>query len=177
MDDLKHSLPANVFTSFNQIVADILEREAVLIYPETKEECTNCYLDTMVGGNRSVSIFRQGGPFPFDRGQPCPYCGGKGYKAIEKSETIKTRLYFDKKTILKKLGNSSINIKAIDLMTITNMKYMVKLQQCKYLTPKYDNIENYSVQKFERVTESLPNGFQQNPEKYVITFWTLNNGQ
>lgn len=176
-DDLKHALPSNVFTSFNQIVSDILERDTILIYPEVKEECANCFLDTMAGANRSTSIYRQGGPYPFDRGQPCPYCGGKGYKAIEKTETIRARLYFDKKTILKKLGNSSINIKAVDLMTITNMVHMTKLQQCKYLTPKYDGIQEYSIQKFERITESLPNGFQQNPEKYVTTFWTLNNGQ
>jgi hypothetical protein len=175
-DDLKHTLPSNVFTSFNQIVADILEREATLTYPEARQECDNCYLDTMAGGTRSTSIYRVGGPQQFDRGQPCPYCGGKGYKAIEKTETIKSRLYFDKKIILKKLGNSSINIKSVDLMTITNMKYLTKLTQAKYLTPRYDGIEGYSIQKFERITESLPNGFQQNPEKYVTTFWKLNNG-
>jgi len=58
----KHNLPSNVFTSFNQIVSDILEREATLIYPETKQECDNCYLDTMAGGTRSTSIYRVGGP-------------------------------------------------------------------------------------------------------------------
>lgn len=175
-DDLKHSLPKTVFTSFNQIVADILEREAVLTYPESKEECPNCYLDTLANQVRSISIYKTGGPYPFDRGQPCPYCGGKGYKATEKQETIKTRMYFDKKSIYKKLGSSSINIDRIDLMTITNMKLLIKIQQCKFLTPKYDGIEDYGIQKFERISESIPNGFQQNPEKYVITFWAINNG-
>ena len=31
-------------------------------------------------GGRSVNYYRSGGPIPFNRGTPCPLCGGKGFK-------------------------------------------------------------------------------------------------
>lgn len=169
----KHSLPSNVFDSFNQVVLDILEREAVLIFPEEiKTECPNCYLDTM-NKFKSVSIYKANGPEPFDRGQPCPHCGGKGYKSTDKKETIKTRIYFDKKTIQKYIAQSSISIPSAALMTVSNIKYLKSIKQAKYLTPIYDGVENYYVQKFEKISDSSPNGFTSNNIKYFTTFWSL----
>ena len=170
----KYSLSTKAFNAFNQVVSDILERDAVLIFPEEiKTECPNCYLDTM-NKFKSVSIYKPNGPEPFDRGQPCPHCGGKGYKSTDKKETIKTRIYFDKKTIQKYVGSSPISISSVSLMTITNIKYLTKIQQAKYLTPNYDGVENYYLQKFEKLTDSTPSGFYQNEVKYFTTFWTMN---
>lgn len=173
LEDLKHSLPASVFTSFNQIVADILEREATLIYPEARQECPNCYMDTFGVQNRSISIYRTGGPYPFDRGQPCPYCNGRGYKAVEDTEIIKLRIYYDKK-FFNRIA-ASLNLPEGSIMTISNMSNLTKIERAKYLIPKYDGIQDYNITKFEKAGPSIPNGFQQNPVKYVTTFWKYNS--
>lgn len=172
-NDLRHDIPAAAFTSFNQIVADVLERDAILIYPERKEECPNCYLDTFGIQARSVSIYKTGGPYPFDRGMPCPYCGGRGYKAVEKTEKIRTRIYYDRK-YFNRIANS-LNLPEGSIQTFTNMTYLTKIEQAKYLIPQYNNIEDYNLTKFEKVGPSIPQGFQQNPVKYVMTFWKYNS--
>ena len=90
------SIPNSVFNTYNEAV-QLFERTAKLVYPEKKENCPNCYLDTMGTRTRSVSFYRTGGPAPFERGMPCPLCDGKGYKMIETTEDIEVRIYWERK--------------------------------------------------------------------------------
>jgi len=85
------NIPNSVFTTYNEAVL-LFTRTGRLIYPEKKEECPNCYLDTFGTGGRSISFYKTGGPYPFERGMPCPYCGGKGYKAVESYDDIILRV-------------------------------------------------------------------------------------
>ena len=88
------TIPSGVFDVYNEAVL-LFTRTATLVYPEKREQCPNCYMNTMGTRNKSVSVYRPGGPYPFDRGMPCPYCNGKGHKAVEVSDDITLRIYWD----------------------------------------------------------------------------------
>jgi hypothetical protein len=102
---------------------------------------------------------------------PCPYCGGKGYKAVESTEEITLRIYWDKKSWYD--VGVAINIPAGSIQTIAYMTDLEKIEKCKYMIPKYDGMQNYDYNaKFEKAGVSFPQGFKQNETKYVVTFWS-----
>ena len=169
------NIPSDIFDCYNDAVSQIFNRTATLIYPEKKEDCPNCILDTMGTGRRSISQYQDGGPYPFTRGMPCPYCNGAGYKAIESTDTINLRIYWDRKNWVK--TGASIAIPDASIQTISYMTDLDKIEQCKYLVPKYDGIENYQTSaKYQKAGSSFPQGFNQNSTKYVVTFWKEQHG-
>jgi hypothetical protein len=166
------SIPQSVFTTYNEAVT-LFERTAKLVYPEKKETCSNCYLDTMGTRTRSVSLYRSGGPAPFDRGMPCPLCNGKGYKMIETTEEISLRIYWERKSWVD--VGIPLDFPQGSIQTIANMTDLPKIDKAKYLIPtEYGNIASYHTMKFTRSGASFPQGFKQNPTKYVVTFWERN---
>lgn len=162
---------SDVYEVFNNLALSI-ERSVTLVYPETKLSCTNCSLSN-VGVLKSVSIYKQGGPMPFTNGQPCPYCDGKGYKAIEVIEDIKSRIYIDQKS----WQNKSISLKLPDgtLQLVTRIEFMSKLKQAKYIMPKYNGLENYQTELYERAEQIYSNSWILNPQKYVTSYWVSKN--
>ena len=167
------NIPASVFKTYNEAVL-LFTRTATLVYPEKREQCPNCYMDTMGTRNRSISRYRTGGPYPFERGMPCPYCNGKGYKVIEATEDITLRIYWNRKGWVD-IG-IPIDIPEGSIQTIAYMDDLAKIKKAKYLMPKYDTIESYHTLKYERAGMSYPQGFKQNTTKYVVTFWTRIDG-
>ena len=164
------NIPSSVFTTYNEAVL-LFTRTATLVYPEKKEDCPNCIMSNLGTRNRSISIYQPGGPYPFERGMPCPYCGGKGYKAVEVTNDVTLRIYWDRKSWVD--VGVPINIPAGSIQTIAYMTDLEKIEKCKYMIPKYDGIQNYDVNaKFEKTGMSFPQGFKQNDTKYVVTFWT-----
>ena len=111
-------IPTGVFNVYNEAVT-LFERVATLVYPEKKEQCPNCYLDTLGTRTRSVSVYKTGGPYPFGRGMPCPYCDGKGYKAIEAEEDVNIRIYWEPRQ-WKDIG-MSINLPEGSIQVISKM--------------------------------------------------------
>lgn len=166
------NIPSSVFTTYNEAVL-LFTRTAKLIYPEKREECPNCYLDTLGTRNRSVSKYKAGGPYPFERGMPCPYCGGKGYKSILSSDIITLRIYWDRKFWFKVA--QAIEIPDSSIQTISYMADLDKINKAQYLIPIYDGIEKYDNARFEKSGPSYPQGFKQNDTKYVVTFWNRIN--
>ncbi len=168
------NIPSGVFDVYNEAIL-LFTRTSTLIYPEKKEDCPNCIMSTMGTRNRSMSIYQAGGPYPFDRGMPCPYCGGKGYKAVESSDDITLRIYWDRKSWVK--TGAEIAIPDGSIQTIAYMTDLEKIEKCKYMVPNYDGIQNYDTSaKYEKNGISFPQGFKQNAIKYVVTFWTRANG-
>ncbi len=164
------NIPSGVFDVYNEAIL-LFTRSATLVYPEKKEDCPNCIMSTMGTSNRSISIYQAGGPYPFERGMPCPYCGGKGYKSVESSDSITLRIYWDKKSWVK--TGAEINIPDMSIQTIAYMADLDKIEKAKYLIPSYDGIENYDPNaKYEKAGISFPQGFKQNNTKYVVTFWS-----
>ena len=165
-------IPTGVFNVYNEAVT-LFERVATLVYPEKKEQCPNCYLDTLGTRTRSVSVYKTGGPYPFGRGMPCPYCDGRGYKGIEVEEDVNIRIYWEPRQ-WKDIG-MSINLPEGSIQVISKMTDLPKLDKAKYLIPKsYGNISNYHTMQFTKASAAYPQGFKQNPEKYAVTFWTRN---
>jgi len=167
------TIPSGVFDIYNEAVL-LFTRTATLVYPEKREQCPNCYMNTMGTRNKSVSSYRPGGPYPFDRGMPCPYCNGKGYKAVETSDDITLRIYWDRKSWYN--VGIPIDIPNGMIQTISFISDLQKIEQCKYMIPNYDGIENYDKAKYEKNGSSFPQGFKQNTTKYVVTFWNRLDG-
>ena len=90
-------LPASVFTKLNEAIL-LFNRTCTVVYPETREKCTNCLTNNF--GGRSVNFYRTGGPIPFNRGTPCPLCGGEGFKFTETEEAVELRVYYQKKNFI-----------------------------------------------------------------------------
>lgn len=167
------NIPSSVFNTYNDAVL-LFTRTATLVYPEKKEDCPNCLLDTMGTRTRSISSYQPGGPYPFERGMPCPYCNGGGYKAVEVKEDITLRIYWDRKHWVD-IG-VPIDLADGGVQTIAHMTDLDKINKCKYMIPKYDGIENYNHNaKYEKAGSSYPQGFKQNETKYVVTFWKKTN--
>ena len=73
-------IPNSVFDKLNEAIL-LFNKTCTLVYPEKQERCSNCFNNSI--GGRSVNSYRSGGPIPFNRGTPCPLCGGKGVKLVE----------------------------------------------------------------------------------------------
>ena len=166
-------IPTGVFNVYNEAV-ELFESTVTLVYPEKREQCPNCYMDTMGTRNRSISRYRTGGPYPFERGMPCPYCNGKGYKVSEATDDVTLRIYWDRKGWVD-IG-VPVDIPEGSIQTIAYMADLPKIERAKYLIPKYDTIESHQTLKYERSGMSYPQGFKQNTTKYVVTFWTRTDG-
>lgn len=166
------TLNSDLFDPFNEAAQTLFERKAALIFPEKREECPNCYLSTFGTKTRSVSIYRPGGPDPFDEGMPCPYCEGKGYKQVEVSETIPIQILWEIQSFYRKM--MPIEIPQGSIQTIVRSTYTSKVEMAKYLIPHDSGIENLDIKKYERFGPSYPLGFKDNPVKYMINFWKQN---
>lgn len=164
------NIPSSVFDIYNEAVL-FFARPATIIYPPKRADCPNCVQNTLGVRTGSISIYVPGGPIPFERGMPCPYCHGKGYKEIEETDTVTVRIYWDRKNWV----NVGIPVDIPDMMiqTISFMTDFDKINKCKYLVPHYGNIDRYINQKFQRYGQSYPQGFKQNDTKYFVTFWKL----
>lgn len=161
-------LSPDIYAVFNAFINDI-QRTVTLVYPEKKEECANCYLDTMGTRTRSVSRYKAGGPMPFENGQPCPYCDGKGYKAIEETDDIQTRIYTNQKA----WGGTPPGLILPDgsIKLVTKIEYAAQLKKAKYIIPKYNGLENIQTERFFREGELYSTSWVLNNQKYVDTYW------
>lgn len=157
------------FTEFNQIIQDELEEAIILTYPELRQECPNCYLDT-IGVSRSVSIYKVGGPEPFESGMPCPHCDGKGYKAVEQTESIPGRVYITAKDFMV-AGNLMIPRGSIEFHCRHN--YYPQLVMAKYSKPDNELID-YVSERYYLVGRPNSTGFVMNPVKHITSYWSLN---
>ena len=63
------NLPSSAFTKLNEAIL-LFNRTCTVVYPERRQKCENCVVNTM--GGRSANFYRAGGPIPFNRGTNCP---------------------------------------------------------------------------------------------------------
>lgn len=166
------NIPPSIFDIYNNAVT-LFERTAHLFFPPVLEECPNCYQNTMRAGLQSMSFYKQDGPIPFENGMPCPYCDGKGSIENQLSVEIPVRIYWKKSDFIK-AGSPLINIPDNSIQTIADMKYLSDIERADYMVPYYDGIQEYSIMKFYKLSPSFPQGFKQNPKKYVVTLWGRN---
>jgi hypothetical protein len=166
------NIPSSVFDTYNEAVL-LFTRTATLVYPEKRSDCPNCKIITLGTGGRSASIYQEGGPIPFQRGMPCPYCNGQGFKAEEATQDITLRIYWNRKFWID--VGIPIDIPDGSIQTIAYMTDLEKIEKCKYMIPNYDGIEKYDESRYTRMGPSYPQGFKQNDTKYIVTFWKRSN--
>jgi len=165
------NIDPSIFDPFNSAAQSFFEREATLIYPEKREDCSNCYLVNF-GTNRPLSKYKAGGPQPFEDGMPCPYCEGRGYKQVEVNEIIPIQILWEIHRSYQKM--LPIDIPQGSIQTIVRATFLPKIEMAKYLMPKDSGIENLDIKKYERFGPSIPLGFKHNPVKYMVNFWKQN---
>jgi len=161
------------FKEFNKIIQEQLEENIRLYYPEIKTECPNCYLDTFGVAARSVSIYKAGGPIPFENGMPCPYCDGAGYKATENYEEITGRSYITNKDFISMSG---LNIPRGAHQFICKSTFFPKIVMAKFMVPCTE-IKDYVNQRYYLAGQPDVTGFKMNPIMYITSYWTKTNGK
>jgi len=166
------SIPSSVFEVYNEALL-LFTRPATLVYPAKREDCPNCTYSSFGTRTKSISVYTDGGPIPFERGMPCPYCNGRGYKEIEATTDIECRIYWERKYFI----DVGISIDRPDMMiqTISKTSDFDKINKANYLIPHYGDMDKYVNQKFQKHGQSYPQGFKQNKVKYFVTFWKLAN--
>jgi len=115
---------------------------------------------------RSTGTYKTGGPAPFTFGV-CPWCGGKGFKQELETETIKLRVYWDRKSWLKigvPINIPDGSVQAIGFLTDLpkikkSQKIILNSQQSAYIKWEYTLFG-----------EPIPHGFKR--DRYIITYWT-----
>lgn len=158
-------IPNSLFDKYNEACDTFLEnpffsKQVTLIYPSKKEECSNC--NTSMIGDSSTNTYRHGGPMPFGFGS-CPLCGGNGLRETEITDTIRLRLYFNRKDWIKVV--SGINIPDAAAMIIGYMTDLPKLRKCSEIVVSIDN--NQAEFRLNLIGVPIPHGFGQ---RYFLAF-------
>ena len=117
-------------------------------------------------GGRSVNYYRSGGPIPFNRGTPCPLCGGKGFKSIEATDSVEVRIYYRRRDFIDVGFQADVPNNVIQ--TIGYMSDYVKLTRAKELLV---DIGTYNKGRYKRISEPYVQGFKQNSTQYIVIFW------
>jgi hypothetical protein len=57
------------------------------------------------------------------------------------------------------------------IQTVSDMSHLSKINKAQYMELKEHKIASYETFRFQRMGSSYPQGFKQNPVKYVVNFW------
>lgn len=117
-------------------------------------------------GGRSVNYYRSGGPIPFNRGTPCPLCGGKGFKSIEATDSVEVRIYYRRRDFIDVGFQAEAPNNVVQ--TVGYMSDYVKLTRAKELLV---DTGTYNKGRYKRISEPYVQGFKQNPTQYIVIFW------
>ena len=117
-------------------------------------------------GGRSVNYYRSGGPIPFNRGTPCPLCGGKGFKSIEATDSVEVRIYYRRRDFIDVGFQADVPNNVVQ--TVGYMSDYVKLTRAKELLV---DTGTYNKGRYNRISEPYVQGFKQNPTQYIVIFW------
>ena len=117
-------------------------------------------------GGRSVNYYRSGGPIPFNRGTPCPLCGGKGFKSIEATDSVEVRIYYRRRDFIDVGFQAEVPNNVVQ--TVGYMSDYVKLTRAKELLV---DTGTYNKGRYKRISEPYVQGFKQNPTQYIVIFW------
>ena len=117
-------------------------------------------------GGRSVNYYRSGGPIPFNRGTPCPLCGGKGFKSIEATDSVELRIYYRRRDFIDVGFQADVPNNVVQ--TVGYMSDYVKLTRAKELLV---DTGTHNKGRYKRISEPYVQGFKQNPTQYIVIFW------
>ena len=137
-----------------------------LIYQTKDVECSNCYLDIDTG--TSTSIYKTGGPIPFENYTVCPFCGGNGRLHREESENIRLRVYYNPRQFIKREEFKGIILDADTIQIFGYMTDLPKIERAKELVVD-KQVEGYKEYRFQPYSAPLPHGFRH--QRYFVQMW------
>lgn len=145
------------------ITNNFIGKACSIYYPPSRDVCPNCTVVKLASG--SSNQYKTGGPVPFTHGI-CPYCGGVGYKETESSESIRLRVYWNKRDWAKVAPQ--IQVPEASVMTIGFLTDLTKCLQANYiiLVTEQSGLEQY---RFTLAGEPFPHGFGK--DRYFIAYW------
>ena len=160
------SIPDGLFDKYREaadwfIDNDNIGRNCLIIYPPKRTSCDNCI--TKMIGSTTTSVYRHGGPAPFSFGD-CPMCGGNGYSEEESTDTIRLRVYWNRKDWVR--ITDGIGVDDADVMAIGYMSDISKVKRSIEIKLVSDN--NEAEYRATVTGQPTPWGFGRN--RYFVVF-------
>lgn len=160
-------IPDEVFDTYFDTVDDFIDSNfgvtCRLTYPAKKTVCTNCIYDPLL--KKSSGIYKSGGPISFSNGV-CPYCNGVGFSESADTDTLKLRVYYEKKHWIRLPVTAELPDGSVQ--TIGHMADLPKILRCNNIVFNTD-IEGNVEYKYKLSGEPMPHGFKR--RKYFIAMW------
>jgi hypothetical protein len=139
-------IPDSVFDEYNWGMDAFLDgppgKQCLLIYPQKKEECPNCYSSQETG--RSTDIWKISGPQQFDNFTICPLCNGIGYLSTAPTESIRLRFYQNVKDWI----NTGTSFQAVDGLAQI-IGYMTDFSKVQRAVSIIINSDLQAIEKWE----------------------------
>ncbi len=160
-DDLIQIYQSRIDALINQLGKNVL-----LEFDPIKEPCSNCIFDIV--GNRSIGIYKIGGPIPFAGGQKCSFCKGIGFLEQQVNKCIKALIQWNPKDA-QKYGISVDNPFNIVRFKgfLTDGPDMVRARSA---------ISNHDIEDVMKLRVKLIKGpiiVGLRESRYIISFWKL----
>jgi len=152
------NVPESVFTKYYEVIDstfDIFGVECLLVFTETVEESA---ANNNVPDVPSMNIHR--------RNQDQYRRDAKTYKQVEKTETIKLKVYWDSKNFIK--PSPSLVLPNNSIQTIFFMSDLKKINRAKELIV-HNGIKDTQEMRFKKLGQAFPMGLRQN--RYCGCFW------
>lgn len=138
---------------------DNIGKNCTLYYTPKKTVCNNC--TTSWFGGVSTNVYKHGGPAPFSG--KCPLCGGNGYSEVEETDTVRLRVYWQKKNWVK---IENLQYPNADAMIIGYSSDLIKVRQAQEI--KLYSDQTYMDGRFKLSCEPALHGFGKNA--YFIAY-------
>lgn len=149
------SIPYSIITKYQEVCdfflsSNIFSRDCKVYYPPIRVVCDSHPFSST--GN----IYQHGGPAN-NIADGCIYCGGQGYKDQEVSETIRLRIYWNKK---KWIQGGGINIADADVQVIGALTNLPKIIQADSI--ELVNDQNQLRGSYKLFGTPFYHGFEKN---------------
>lgn len=154
------NVPESVFTKYYEVIDstfDIFGVECLLVYPETIAESTS---NNNIPASPSMNIHR--------RNQEQYRRDNKNYKQIQKTETIKLKVYWDFKDFVRPAP--SLVLPNNSIQTIFYMSDLQKINRATQLIV-HKGIQTTQEMRFQKFGQPFPMGLRQN--RYAACFWEV----
>ncbi len=149
----------------DEIIND-LGKNTLLEFDPVRTPCPNCLFDTL--RNRSLGIFRIGGPRPFKRGRKCPYCKGRGLLEVAVTKVIKCLTKWNPEDS-ENFGVSMEKTEGIVRLK-TFFTEADDLIRARTAVVNHDIVEQIEL-RVKLVKGPVPVGLRE--DRYCISFWEL----
>ena len=159
------NIPQGLFDKYYEaadlfIDNDNIGRSCKVVYPPKAVECSNC-TTSMIGAS-STSVYKHGGPAPFNFG-PCPVCGGNSIAQEESTDTILLRIYWTKKDMARISAYSKISGVSVPDSVVMAIGYMSDIKKIKQAAEILLIDEQTQEEfRFKLESEPYPHGFGKN---------------